>query len=434
MTLNGEGKSVMAGTHVPSTAPFCGSCGSAVAGTRYCPNCGAPTATEQPTAVTPTVTQLDEVPPHVTAPIESLAPRGRRFQPTGGHASQPPAAPPMGSSHRRWPVFAAVGALVAAAAAAAAILLLAGSDQASPSAQYHARLTSSLSPLVAANARLSEHLSALQPTAKTSGVARPVAQAVKALDQARGAVGATVAPRDPGSRSLQSETSSALDAESRWLEVVGRAAASPLGAQASALGSADTELSGTLRPLASSLPAFAAGPGHTDNLMRWISRRKAKARTASSLKGFAGSVGSLLTRSAPSYEEIQQVFSQMQAAANGDDTVLTPTEASSKLGDVISNRSALAAAARTLDPPTALGRQVRNKLATAFDLSLQNDRDIQKCLDEGRIDQNLAFIFQSCLDASGTSAGAATAAKQDFREAYNRMRHKLGMPATNPSF
>jgi hypothetical protein len=124
----------------------------------------------------------------------------------------------------------------------------------------------------------------------------------------------------------------------------------------------------------------------------------------------------------------------MQAVVHGDNVLLTPTEASSRLADVIANRSSLAASSRALDPPTALGRQVRDKLAVAFDLALDNDRDIRNCLDAGRISETLAIIFSDCLNASGASSGRASAAKQDFRDAYNQLRRQLGMGQTNPSF
>jgi hypothetical protein len=77
---------------------------------------------------------------------------------------------------------------------------------------------------------------------------------------------------------------------------------------------------------------------------------------------------------------------------------------------------------------------VRDKLAVAFDTSLENDRAIQRCLDEGRVSETLAFIFSDCLAASGASSGRATAAKEEFRDSYNRLRRGLHLPAGNRAF
>jgi hypothetical protein len=62
--------------------------------------------------------------------------------------------------------------------------------------------------------------------------------------------------------------------------------------------------------------------------------------------------------------------------------------------------------------------------------SLTNDQDINNCLNQAN-SGTVAFIFQSCLSSTASDSKAATASKQHFFALYNRLRHKIGLPAVN---
>jgi hypothetical protein len=101
--------------------------------------------------------------------------------------------------------------------------------------------------------------------------------------------------------------------------------------------------------------------------------------------------------------------------------------------EVISNRNDLAVEARSLDAPTPLAMRVRSRLGAAFDRSVENDREIQTCFIRGS-SGNVESVSAECLETTKAGSAAASAAKDRFRAAYNRLRSNLGLGASDPSF
>jgi hypothetical protein len=138
-------------------------------------------------------------------------------------------------------------------------------------------------------------------------------------------------------------------------------------------------------------------------------------------------VQALQDQSGPAYQQINQLFGQMQTAASGGTPSITLAQAEASITSVVSNRTSLAASARTLGAPTPLAASVRSALVAALDASLTNDQDINNCLNQAN-SGTVAIIFQGCLSATAANSNAATAAKQHFFTLYDQLRAEIGLP------
>jgi hypothetical protein len=178
--------------------------------------------------------------------------------------------------------------------------------------------------------------------------------------------------------------------------------------------------------------AGASLPGST-GLIAYAQGQTSAASTRTALTKYSGQVQSLLAQSAPAFMQINQLFGQMQTAADGGTPDITLAQAEAMINTVVANRTSLAASARTLAAPTPLAGSVSGALVDAFDTSLTDDQDISNCLNQAN-SGTVAFIFQSCLISSGAAASTATAAKEQFLSLYNRLRRQIGQPATSQQF
>jgi hypothetical protein len=150
------------------------------------------------------------------------------------------------------------------------------------------------------------------------------------------------------------------------------------------------------------------------------------------LHTFVGKIDSVLERSRPSFAEVNGVFAAIKQAGDGSSATMTLVEADRSLREVISNRNDLAADTRNLEAPTRLARKTRRALAASFDRSVENDRDIQRCLEAGS--GGVVVNGSKCLKSTAASSIAATDAKTEFRTVYNQLRKNLGLGEKNPSF
>lgn len=403
-------------------AAYCKHCGTRLDGS-FCSGCGAPAADTlgiQDTAEQPTVAL-----PRQGGRFQredSTAPSAAGF--TASAAQGAPTAPPpaYGAAvsrqvgRGRWWALLGVGlALIVAAGVCLALGVFSSKGQ-----TYDSKLSDAFAPLVGQNRTLSNSLVGL-PGSKTAAVA-----AVSAAQQQTAATRTTLATLGAGHETEAAAAGAALDAESTYLATVKAVLKTPAAPGASQLSGLENSLQDRLTAVGALAGAGASVSG-ADKLVAWAAHSTKASGTRKDLRGFASSVDSVLQRSAPSRQEISQTFTQMQ------NDEITINDAESSLGDVISNRSGLAGAARALPAPTGLAGHVRDALAKAFDDSLADDRAIQNCLNEG-IDTNLEVLYQDCLSSTASEAGAATNSKQQFTGLYNKLRHKLGLPDSNVVF
>jgi hypothetical protein len=419
----------------PSTETqlFCVECGAPSQGGRYCSRCGAalpaPLVTASSGAIshdgeeqTETLPISDAIPPQPTRRFQRKGPPP--MAPTAGPYANQPASPgppvaeaPAATAGRpRWLPFVLGGVLLVAAVA---VVLFSGVF--SNGTDWQAKASQALAPVDAQNVKLSAALSALTPSEKPAAalVATQATQAqLAAGGAALGSLDGTKAPVDAARRALAAETS--------YVNAVKQVFTSPASSQLSALAATAQDRLGVVDP------AYQDHLNGYDKLVSWSNARQQTKTTRRGVRAFASEVDSLLQRSAPSKQEISSLLARMEAAANGTGDI-TLAEATSGLSDVISNRSGLAGAARSLSAPTPQGVKVRSLLATAFDDSLTDDRAIQDCLTQAQ-DIGLPDLFSSCLQNTGAQSNTASAAKQTFRDAYNRLRAHAGLGAISTDF
>ena len=201
----------------------------------------------------------------------------------------------------------------------------------------------------------------------------------------------------------------------------------------SQLGSLGVDTQTKLAAIDPQVPgASASFPGST-KLIAYAQNQASAASTKIALTQFSGQVQALLNQSAPAYQQINQLFDQMQTAATGGTSDMTLAQAEATINTVVANRTSLAASARTLNAPTPLAASVRDVLVASYDDSLTNDQDINNCLNQAN-NGVVAIIFQGCLSSTAAGSNASTAAKQHFFTLYNQLRQQIGQPATNQSF
>lgn len=332
-------------------------------------------------------------------------------------AEQPAAPASEGGSRRTWLWVAVVGCALALAGVAAVLVFVVfgGSN-------YGSRLNSAMAPVVGANRQLSSQLAALSGSSQPSSALSAATAAQQATSTARGAVDAL-----GSGGGLEARADDALTQENAYLSAVKATLQDPHAPGSSQLES----LAGTVQDRFDSLSPPLADTGQSvggaSNLVAWAGAQVQAQGQQDSLQTFASDVDSLLQRSGSSFQEVNQLFQQMQ---NG---TISVNDAESGLGDVISNRSALDGAAQTLSAPTDQANQVKQALVQAFDASLTDDQQIQSCLNQG-VDTGIESLFQQCLSSTKSASDAATSAKQSFTSQYNQLRQQIGLPPSNTQF
>jgi hypothetical protein len=436
---------------------YCAECGTALRGAKYCPQCGVVTenatagVTQVATAgasvagattplvvpeVEPTVVRMRPSAPDGRATVaDSDLPQrsARQPEPADGWQAPGPSEPASRSAaggRRSLLVGLAVGCTLAAVIAVAAIVLIGGSGgRGGPS--YLTQARDALAPVVQDNNQLTGALGSLSARNGSTSATASAQAAIGAVGAAQRTLG-TLKP-DSGDQQFASNAEAAMTSELAWLNAAVEVLASPSSPTLSQLGSLGVDAQTKLAALDTRLPgASSSFPGST-KLIAYAQNKTAAANTKGALTKFSGQVQALLTQSAPAFEQINQLFGQMQTAANGGVADITLAQAESDITTVVSNRTSLAASARTLNAPTPLASSVTSALVAAFDTSLTDDQDISNCLNQANTG-TVAFIFEGCLSSTGADAGTATADKQQFLSLYNRLRAHIGEPATTQQF
>jgi hypothetical protein len=378
---------------------FCKECGTAVQDANFCPRCGL--ATENT---------------------------------SGAHTSQPeehPQQAPTGhSGHSRawWLTIAAVAAAVIVGLVAVLVVVI-GQEPSGPTYTTKSRLA--LAPVIQQNQQLAStlrRLSSRSGHAKASGSVETTTTTVRSAQR-------ELAKLTPGAgdRALAASARTALTSELAWLSAAGSVLKNPTSPMLTQLGSLGLNARSKLRAIDAQVPAASESLPDSAKLIAYAQARRSAVSTTSALRQFSAQVQALLTQSGPAFTQINQLFGQMQTAASGGTPTITLAQAEATLTAVISNRTSLAASARTLDAPTPLAATVRADLVAAMDASLTNDHDISTCLNEANTGTT-AVIFQGCLSSTAADSTAATNAKHQFLADYNTLRSQIGQPAISVQF
>ncbi len=231
---------------------FCPHCGRAAGDGRFCSGCGS---------------DLYEV----TQQMPPTQPPPRYEQ-----GAQPPPAPPPPQAtgtergpHSRVAVIVA-GAAFGLAAIAAALILILSATSGSSGNGYRDKLSSALSPVLAANTTLSQSLQSLSGN-QTQTAESATAQAQQAVTQARGAVVVLSVPSSD--QQLSQQVQQGLAQESSYLQSVQTALNTP----ASAGGQLQTEAGNTsaaLVPLGVVAPGIGNSLNATSALVSWAAGRR----------------------------------------------------------------------------------------------------------------------------------------------------------------
>jgi hypothetical protein len=346
---------------------------------------------------------------------------------------------------RRVLVGLVAAAIAAAVAAGVAVLLLAGS----PGPSYASQARNALTPVLQANNQLTGMLDSLASGAATSGAKASLARTTLAVQAAQRTLGAL----KPGSGDGQSasDVQAALTSELVWANAGTSVLDSSNSPMLSHLESLAVDTQTKLAAINALVPgASASFPGSSALLVyaqkqaaqkqaaqkqaaRKQAAQKQHAATQSSLTQFSGQVQEQLAQSTPAFQQINELFGQLQTAASGGSPDISLAQAEATISNVISNRNSLAAAAGALTAPTPLAVSVRDALVAAYDASLTDDQDIETCLNQDN-NGTVALIFQDCLTSTASDNDAATAAKQHFWTLYNQLRAQIGQPQTTQQF
>jgi hypothetical protein len=432
---------------------FCADCGTTLRGAKFCPQCGVVTEnaiTEHytpgnggavhvaATAVPPTLEQvmasmateragavgatMDRQEPPVVSPRPVVA--------TGAFAplsTTEPGQKSAAAGGRRPLLIAAIGGVVAVVIAVVAVVVLTGGGGAS----YATQARDALTPVIQANNQLTGTLQSLSPSNGSNQSEASAQTTIDAVEAAQRTLG-TLKPGS-GDQQLANNATAAMGSELAWLNAVVSVLGSSSSPMLSQLGSLGVDTQTKLAAIDAQVPgASASFPGST-KLIAYAQNQSSAASTKTGLTQFSGQVESLLTQSAPAYQQINQLYGELQTAANGGTPDITLAQAEATISTIVANRTSLAASTRTLNAPTPLATSTQNALVAALDASLTNDQDISTCLNQAN-DGTVAFIFQGCLTSTSSGAGIANAAKQQFFTLYNQLRQQIGQPSTDQSF
>lgn len=369
---------------------YCKECGTELSGARYCPQCGA--ATE--------------------------------------NAAGQPAAIRQGSARRpAWLLVASAAAVAIVAVIVAVAVVLAHRPTHGAGSLDQARRA--LNGVISQNRRLNGKLDALAPAGNPGPAKVVVGSAIDAAKSAQRTLGTSQSRA--ANDAFAATARAAMSSELAWLRTVAVVLAhpgSPASSQLTALGG---DAKAKLQSIDKQVPGASASLPSSAPLIAYAHGKAGASQTRRALLQFSSQVQALLTQSQPAYQQINELFRQMQTAASGGTPSITLTEAESTITTVIANRTTLAASARMLTAPAPLAASIRDALAAAMDASLTNDRDISNCLNQANTG-TVAFIFKSCLDSTAANSQAATNAKQHFLALYNQLRSQLGQPATVSPF
>jgi hypothetical protein len=392
---------------------FCSQCGGPVRATPFCPGCGAPVRGAGAAGWT-----------------QPERPDQARVAGNDRH-----------SSKRAIQVGAAALALVVLIGAVVWAVTMRGGSTHAPS--YPAQAGQLLGPVLADNGTLASAVAALAPGQDTQPVRAALANATATTRTAQQSLAQLTAP---GSQTtLATQLTAALTAETAWLQTATGVLANPASPQLSQLSGLGQDAQAKLQAVTAELPAAGTasfpssapivGYASAANAAA-AARAKAatdRAKTAADTRQFSDQVLGLLRQSTPSFQQLNAFAQQLATAAAGGYVAMTVAQAEQQISAIVANRTSLAASAQSLTAPTSLAKTVQADLVAAFQASLKDDNDLASCLNQAN-DGSEAFIFQSCLDASAADSAAATAAKQTFRTAYNRLRARIGQPAVNIAF
>jgi predicted Ser/Thr protein kinase len=332
----------------------------------------------------------------------------------------PPGPPPTVSRARQPRVLAGI-ALVLIVAAAAAITLVAGGGG---DTSYADKAKDAVGDLARANRTLSDRFTGLTAGTRSAAIATATSDAASAARDARRRVSALKADDDPA---LAKGLTRAIDAEQTFLNQASAAAAAPSKADATALQSAAGTMSDAFAAIESKLDDLPAVEG-ISGFTGWVQARKAAGQRRQGADAFIKAVDAVLAGARPGRRQIQQIHDAIGNATT------TPEAASAGLDQVVANRQAALAGARALSV-TQIDQAgtIKSLLVESFERSLDYDRDLQDgvaAYQNGDFERYLAKVF----DDAGRSSEAATKAKRQFLNAYNKLRASRGLTPVGDDF
>jgi predicted Ser/Thr protein kinase len=336
-------------------------------------------------------------------------------------AAPAPSAPPPAATRSRQPRVLAAIALVLIVAAAAAITVLAGGGG---EKSYADKAKEAVADLARANRTLSDRFTALTRSTRSATIATATSNAVAATRDARRRLAALKADDDP---SLASGLTRAIDAEEAFLGQAIAAAAGPSQTDAKALEGAADRMTDAFAALSGKINGLRAVDG-VSGLTGWVQARKAAGQRRKGVDAFIETVDAVLAGARPGRTQIRQVRTAI------DNGTTTPAAASSGIDQVVANRQAALAAARGLAvTQTEDAGPIKNLLVESFQRSLDFDRDLQDGMaayQNGDFDRYIAKVF----DDAQRSNDAATKAKREFLDAYNKLRASRGRTPVGDDF
>jgi hypothetical protein len=242
-----------------AAANFCGACGTATEGSKFCRNCGTPSGVHQ--AITPAMAASaltgqigDEEPDVVTngAPLAPPTPSPSEPLPATEtlHVDSPPrpAAPGPPSPARRGPsrpLLFGLAALVVVGIVAAVLVLSSRTSSTTDTADvdYRQKVADAFGPVLGANRQVSDTLAALRET-NPADAKIAVARARTATTTATGALGALTAP--PASEKLSADAKQVLVRQAAYLSAVSGVLSYPSVAGASQIQTLASNLTSAL--------------------------------------------------------------------------------------------------------------------------------------------------------------------------------------------
>ena len=237
-------------------------------------------------------------------------------------------------------------------------------------------------------------------------------------------MGALKAADDP---SLATALTRAIDAEEAFLGQAIAAAAGPSQADAKALEGAAGRMTDAFAALSGRIDGLAAVDG-VSGLTGWVRARQATSQRRQGTVAFITAVDAVLAGARPGRAQIRQVSSAV------DSVTIMPDAARSSIEQVVANRQAALAAACGLSvTQTDAAGSIKNLLVESFARSLDYDRDLQDgvaAYQSGDFARYIAKLFED----RQRSNDAATKAKRDFLDAYNKLRASRGLTPVGDDF
>ena len=378
---------------------YCDKCGKQVAKTaKFCANCGAPVAGD--TAETQSWPGADEAQTAVVPDASATA---------VSSPVQAPAAPsPASGSRRSWVVPTIIGAVVLAAALAALVIVLAlRSDSNKNDA---GSLSDALAPVVLANQTLSNKLDSISKPGQLGGIEDAARTLEDEVTRAEGAVSAI--ETDATTKSLVSQ---ALEANLAYARKVLAASTKLTVAAASAASDEAQSTSSAYVSVVANNHELVVPPTSnfsTIHQLRTLAERESTRTTATAaIRAYVNSIDSLLRNSVEARSDLGALISEAENGTIGYD------EARDRIAGVIVQRTSLQTEVAALSPPAPFVRAAE-LLRQSIAASLDDDRAIQGLINSYYEDYDPSSFSAQHVEANNR----ATAAKQSFLAAYNRLR------------